>query len=342
MNFRSRLIAGIAGLAVIAGLAGAVFWSTLTGWFASSPPPPPEKLTLAVANTYIGSGLLFIAKAQDYLAQEGLDVTLQPYSSGRDALNAALEQQAELGTVGDTPLMLALMKDAPVQVVATLFTAGRAHGLVARRDRGIATPGDLAGKTVGVTLGTDGHFLLSVLLANHGKELTDVRLVGLKPELLPEALLIGTVDAVATWEPWLGVASRALGGNGVVFLSDWSLRFGFHLAGRAAWIAAHPATVQRLLRALIRAEQFVAAQPAVAHALIVAATQNDPAIFTAAGPIYRLQVTLDQSLLLMLEDQARWAISSGLASRTEVPNLLDSVYLDALTAIKPDAVSIVR
>ena len=53
-------------------------------------------------------------------------------------------------------------------------------------------------------------------------------------------------------------------------------------------------------------------------------------------------VSLEQQLLLTLEDEARWTISEGLADKKEVPNYLDFIYLEGLEAVKPEAVTILR
>lgn len=44
----------------------------------------------------------------------------------------------------------------------------------------------------------------------------------------------------------------------------------------------------------------------------------------------------------MIEDQARWAIASGLVGRKAVANLLDVVDARPLDAVSPQAVSVVR
>ena len=51
---------------------------------------------------------------------------------------------------------------------------------------------------------------------------------------------------------------------------------------------------------------------------------------------------LDQSLIATLEDQARWAIKNNLTNATKIPNYLDYIYIDALEAVKPEAVTIIR
>jgi NitT/TauT family transport system substrate-binding protein len=51
-------------------------------------------------------------------------------------------------------------------------------------------------------------------------------------------------------------------------------------------------------------------------------------------------VTLDQSLILALEDESRWARKRGLTAKGEVLNFLDYIHLDGLKAVKPEAVRI--
>ncbi|HLA34549.1 MAG TPA: NrtA/SsuA/CpmA family ABC transporter substrate-binding protein [Rhodocyclaceae bacterium] len=307
-----------------------------------SPLPPQEKLTIAVNNIYPGSGLLYVAAKQGYFTQEGLDVTFQPHSSGRDALKAALDKRAELGTVADIPVMFAAVAGQPVSIVATLYTASRTHGIVARRDRGIAGIADLKNKVVGVTLRTDSHFVLSTMLARQRIALSEVRIEDLAPEAMLTALQSGKVDAVSTWEPGLSTASKALGENGVEFRSEKRFVFNFNLAGQTDWVKANPGKIQGLLRALLRAKRFADEKPQQARTMIVDAIKMDPGIFTAIGPHYHFVVQLNQNLLLMLEDQARWAIQTKLTDRTVIPNFLDHIYMDPLTAVQADAVTIVR
>ncbi len=53
-------------------------------------------------------------------------------------------------------------------------------------------------------------------------------------------------------------------------------------------------------------------------------------------------LALGQWLLVAMEDRARWAIRQRLVEATAVPNFLDWIHADALAAIKPDAVSLIK
>jgi NitT/TauT family transport system substrate-binding protein len=59
-------------------------------------------------------------------------------------------------------------------------------------------------------------------------------------------------------------------------------------------------------------------------------------------PRYQISLSLDQSLILAMEDEARWMIANDLTNETQVPNFLDSIYIDGLEAVKPDAVNIIH
>jgi len=55
---------------------------------------------------------------------------------------------------------------------------------------------------------------------------------------------------------------------------------------------------------------------------------------------YNFSLSLDQPLILAMEDEARWAIGNGLTDEKTVPNFLNYIYTDALKAVKPEGVMI--
>lgn len=57
---------------------------------------------------------------------------------------------------------------------------------------------------------------------------------------------------------------------------------------------------------------------------------------------FTFELSLNQSFLVNIEDEARWAIRNKLTDKTGVPNYLDYIYIDALESVKPDAVTVIR
>ncbi len=328
------------GALILAALAGGYAWRGRTP--PAQPAGPPEPMTIAANIHYAGTGLVFVAQVKGYFANEGLNVTLQPYTTGKAALDAALEGRAELATVADIPIMFAVTKGQPVSIVATIFTVERDPGIIGRKDKGVLTLASLNGKRIGVTLGTSGHFVLDAFLIRQKLSTDDVTLRDLQPEELVDALVKGDVDAVATWEPYLGSLRTQLSANGAIFYSEGIYELPFNIAGTRNYVVSHPETIKKLLRALVRAERLCKDEPDTARQIIAGAINVSLENLQELWPAYQFNVALHQSLLLTLEDETRWAIKNKLTARPDIPNYLNHLYLDGLKAVKPESVTVIH
>jgi NitT/TauT family transport system substrate-binding protein len=321
-------------------LAGGYAWFARTS--PSHPTGPLEQLTIAATTEYPGSCPIFVAQEKGYFAAERLLVTIHPHSSGKAALDSALEGRADLGTVADVPVMFAVMNGQPVSIVATIFSAEKDHGIIGRRDRGITTPASLKGKRIGVTVGTSGHFVLDAFLNRQKLSNTEVQMLNLRPEELSGALKRGEVDAAVTWQPLLGVLREQLGGNGADFYGEGIYDLVFNLAGKRDYIVGNPEKIKKVLRAVIQGARFCKDAPDMAREILAKAMKTDAAKLKEHWPSYRFEVTLHQSLVLALEDETRWAIKNKLPGAAKMPNYLNYLYLDGLLAVSPAAVSVIH
>jgi NitT/TauT family transport system substrate-binding protein len=301
-----------------------------------------EQVVIATNTDYVGSCPVVAGLERGYFADEGIAAVVQPHSSGKAAMEAVLQGKANLGTVADIPIMFAGLNDSPVSVIASIFKTEKDHGIVARRDSGVGAPASLKGKRIGVTLSTSGHFTLDAFLNRQLLRSEQVNLRNYKPEEMAAALEQGEVDAVASWEPFLGQMQTQLGSNAVVFYGQDVYESIYNVAAMRNYVSSRPETIKKVLRALVRGAAFCAGQPEAARAILAARTKGDPGRWRASWPGYRFSVVLDQGLILALEDQARWAIRNKMTARTEMPNYLDYVYLDGLEAVQPSAVTIIH
>jgi hypothetical protein len=95
------------------------------------------------------------------------------------------------------------------------------------------------------------------------------------------------------------------------------------------------------LKALVQAETFSLNHKAEAIA-IVAKNLNYTISYTDSDwQNYRYSVTLDQSFVLLMQDEAQWLINNNLTKATSVPNFLNYIYEDGLKLVKPEAVNII-
>lgn len=302
---------------------------------------PREKITIAYA-TIPNAVLAHIAFVKGYFAEEGLDATPQPHPFGKPALAALLAGKADLATVGDTPFVTAVMNGDKITAIASIQSSNRNEAIVARRDRGITTPADLKGKKIGVTFGTTGDYFADSFLFMHGIDRKQVTLIDMKPDEMAAAFDRGAVDAVSTWNPTLKQLEKGLGARGMVFYGELFYTEMFCIVAEQEYVKKNPGVIQKILRALVKAETFVKQHDSEARALVAGFIKMDKAILDETWHDMRFGVTLDQAMAVNFEDQSRWIMKRNMPRQTELPNYLDRMYVDGLMAVKPKGVRIVR
>ena len=65
----------------------------------------------------------------------------------------------------------------------------------------------------------------------------------------------------------------------------------------------------------------------------------DKEVVDATWDELRVTLYLDQSIVISLEDEARWAIRNNITNAKKVPNYLDYIHSDALKAVDARAVT---
>ena len=171
-----------------------MFMAALMGCQKSAPdnaeqrsPEPLQKIT--VAYTYQPqSTLVHVAVAKGYFTEEGLDAQSLMHTYGKAALQSVIENKADFATVAETPVMFSVLKGEKIFVIANIEASSMNNAIVARKDVGIISPGDLKGKRVGYTPGTTSDFFLDSLLTANGLTRQEIKPVALKPEEMQEAI----------------------------------------------------------------------------------------------------------------------------------------------------------
>ncbi len=320
--------------------AGIIF-AFATGCRQEQTPITKEKITIAyTVNT---SALLsHIAFAKSYYAQEGLEAIPQPYSFDKLALQAVLDGKADIATLADTPFMLAIMNGQDIAVIASIQSTSKNEAVFALKSRGIVKLSDLKGKKIGVTPGTAGDFFLDAFLLYNNLSRKEIKVVELTPEKMPVALRSGLVDAVVTWNPTLWHLQKEWGTKATVFFEENIYKELFCLVTTKNYAQNNPQAIKKLLRALLKAEDFAYEQPEEAQSAVTDFIKLDKAIISDLWGIFNLRVNLTQELIVSLEDQTRWALKYKLTKQRRMPNYIDYIYFDGLKAIKPDRVKIIH
>lgn len=302
---------------------------------------PPEKVTIAYT-VQPQSTLIHVAMAKGYFAAEGLEVQPLIHTFGKAALQSVLDDKADFATVAETPIMFNVLNGEKLFVLANIEASGMNNAIVARKDAGIAVAADLPGKRVGFTPGTTSDFFLDSILTANSLTRQAIQPIALKPEEMQAAILDKRVDAVSTWNYPLTEIKRQLGANGLVIFDRDIYTETFNLVARQDFVQRRPETVKRLLRAVVKAENFVAQHPEEAQEILATATQIDKELVRAVWSAFNYRVVLNQSLIITLEDETRWAMKNKQTKQTEMPDYRDFIHVDSLRAVKPDAVKFSR
>lgn len=297
-----------------------------------------EAAALSVGTTE-SALLLWIAEERGYFDNQGLDVHIRLFQSGLSAVNALAAGEVDLSTASETALVSKSFTHPDLRILAVISTSDTAR-LIGRRDRGIETAADLAGKRIGVTAGTIGEYFLARYLTLQSVPVGAPTLVNLEPAQITQGLVTGNIDAGLTWEPFVRTAELALKDNLRLLPDQNDQLFYFLLLVKQSWADENGEQVGKFLRALIEAEKYASENPAKAKELVRRRFNYAQDYIDHLWPLHNLHVSLPQGLMLVLERQAEWQIRRGLTGAKTVPVFLDFIATAPLAALSPVSVSI--
>lgn len=326
---------------------GAVAVLLALGLLGGTPAPAQSAssaapLTIAASRGPV-SLLLFIADSRQFFHQEGVDVRFLRCSAGRECLKLMAEGLADAATAAELAVLFESAQRPDLAIVATLSSSSQQIKLVARRSAGVRVPADLAGKQVGTAGGTSAQYFLSQWLTYHGIAPGQLQTRSLAPEQLVTDLVGGRLDAIAIWEPLAGAALRDLRGDGLLLPLPRVYQQQFTLSTTRSSLRDRAEAWQRLLKALLRAQKFVADEPVRTRQLLAARLGTTPEDAEAMIGEHDFRLRLDHALASTLQAQARWAVQEGLLRR-EVqalalpePGPLQRLAPGAVTLVAPAA-----
>lgn len=319
---------------ILLGAASLLFLKKL------NPPDKTERLRIGIFPDTI-CALIYIAQQQGMFKRYGLDVSLENYQAGAYAVNDLLGGKIDLGTASEFVLAIQSFKRPNLRTVGTISSLENIE-LIARKDRKIEKPEDLRGKTIGVSKGTAAEFFLSTFLSLNNVLPTEVRVVDLKPPELVMALSGGKIDAASSFSPFTDEMKKNLAHNAIAWPIQSGQDYYFLLITTEQLIQSRPRVISSLLKGALEAEVFLKKNEKEARSIVESALKLDHEGIMSTWSKTRFHVRLDQDLLTLMEDEARWAIANRYVDAAKIPNYFHSLSLEGLKKLKSEAVSVIH
>lgn len=308
-------------------------------WLAGTAAAAP--LTVAVSRSP-HSLPVFVALAEGLFEAEGLAVKAIEAPSGRRCLELMAEGRADVGTAAETAIVFESFRRTDFAIVATFSSTSSDVELVARRAAGIRAPGDLIGKRVGVVKGTSAQYFLDTFLLNNNIDPKSISQIALQPEAALDTLAGGQVDAVAVFQPFAYAAAHSPRVDAVVLSETGNYKQTFNLVVQSGALKDRRPDLERLLRALHKASDFIRAQPRRAEQIFVARLGVEAAFAQWSMQRTHAVLSLEEALLRTLHSQANWALREGYASGNKPTDYRSLVDAGPLRAVLPNAVGLAR
>jgi NitT/TauT family transport system substrate-binding protein len=326
----------------LAALVPALIALVLSSWSCSKGDYPGKVESINFGTVPVAAAtLIYIAQDQQFFAANGLSVNIKDYNTGTATTEALLKGGLDFAWVAEFPFVHRAFAKEQISIIAVVGRFSEQY-LFGRKDRGINTVADLKGKKIGIPRNTIAEFYLGRFLELNGMNIRDVSVVDVPPPKSMEAITSGSIDGVIVWEPYSSQIRTQLTDR-IVALPVQSNQPGYGaITGRNDWIKGHPEIVNRFLKSLAQAEDYLTSNPAAAKAIVRKRLNYDDIFTETIWSENQFSVSLDQSLILAMEDEARWMIKNNLTTEKHIPDFTNYIYLDGLKAIKPEAVNIIR
>jgi NitT/TauT family transport system substrate-binding protein len=326
----------------LAAFAPVLMALVLSSWSCSKGEYSGKVETVTIGSTPVEmNALIYVADEQKFFVNNGVKVVFKDYDTGVAAVEGLLKGEVDVAL---TMEFVIVGKSLQKQKVLSLATVNKAmlFYIIARADRGIKTTVDLKGKKIGAPQQTITEFYLGRMLELNGLRLQQVTMVDSKASDPAGTIAGGDVDAVVTWEPHVTQIRQQMG-NGVII---WPAQSGqvayWNIVTTEFWIKNHSELGNQFLKSLAQADDYIIKNPAEAKAVLQKRLKLSDTYMETVWSQNQFSLSLDQSLIAAMEDEARWMIKNNLTKEKQVPDFTNYIYVDGLKAVKPEAVNIIR
>lgn len=322
---------------ILIGVLVSSFCSSCSGQKSQGP-----EETIKIGATPIELNLLlYAAEERGFLKENGVRLEMKDYDTGAAAIGGLTKGEVDIGLTFESVIVSNIFQKQDVIDLATINKSILFY-IIIRNDRGINTIADLRGKRIGIPRQTIMEFFLGRTLEINGMNINQVTLENITPSASETAIAAGDYDAIVAFEPHVSRIKNNLGSTVTIRSIQGSQASYWSIVSTSGWINQNFDLAKRFFKALAQAEEFVNLHDAEARTILKDRLKYDESYVADLWSQNQFGLSLDQSLITAMEDEARWMISNNLTPEKNVPNFNNYIYEGVLKSVKPEAVDIIR
>src|ERR1700733_3165047 len=244
-----------------------------------------------------------------------------------EALNAGA---LDFGYTGDLAFLTVYAAGAPIKGSGGTRADARTQAILVRQDSAIKTIADLRGKRLAGTRGGWGQFLIDATLEKAGGGLNDAPFAPLGPVDAKIALVAGSIDGWAVWEPYVSYAVLKDNARVVADGAGLTPTITFYVASDQA-IATKRAAVQDLVQRLDKARLWSLDHIAdYAKATAALTKLPEDVLLNAYTAQHTSAIVIDAGIVKEIQQASDRATRYGILAKTlDVDKALDRSFTAA-------------
>jgi ABC-type nitrate/sulfonate/bicarbonate transport system substrate-binding protein len=219
-----------------------------------------------VLNAAVGSNVnhvpSFVGVEKGIFLKHGIDMKLKLLNTGQEMSKALQAGEVEIIGSAYSNFPVAVERGMAAKGVVGLTGdrtskySDQAIAVITRKASGITKIEELAGKRVGLAVGGTGDEYLGVLLQKKGIPRDKVQILNVPPGNTVSALQGGSVDAVATWEPFGSLVEMKVPDAVVLSRGGGHIGYFINMGVRTDLIEKRPEVIERYVIGMAEATWY--------------------------------------------------------------------------------------
>ncbi|KQV96629.1 ABC transporter substrate-binding protein [Pelomonas sp. Root1237] len=304
-------------------------------------PSQAATISIAVPSGPVALPLL-VAIEQHLFQAEGLDVVRIPCNSGKACLAALRSGVAEVAAGAEFAVAMTAAQTPAVTILASIGESTAQIKLIASRRAGVRESRDMAGKRIATVAGTSAEYFLDRWLTYQGIDPDRVKLSFAEPGALGDLVQQGKAAAAVVWEPEAARIEERLGADSIRLPSAHVYTQHFCIVAQARAVERDRPRFEKVLRALLRAQRFIAESPNEAQAILAANLKVSAAVAQRLMAEQDYRLALHTSLPATMLSQIRWQLGQDGKATEPVPSMQQLIDARPLQSLAPGSVTLTR